>query len=233
MAAQSQVILYDDSCPLCKLYTRGFVKIGALPEDGRQGLADAAERLPECVAQLDLHRARHFIPLVDRDTGEVRYGLDALGILLAERFPRLGWLLRSKLPRLAYPLYWLVTYNRRIIAGCPPPVHGFDCAPDFALAPRLTYVLLALGGWLALGTRFFERADDLTRTLFLGVVFYQFILLTLCGRRSWDALGALVTNFLMFGILLTLGPPWVALTLAITVGLLDLRRRAWTIQSRT
>jgi predicted DCC family thiol-disulfide oxidoreductase YuxK len=233
MAAQGRVILYDDSCPLCKLYTRGFVKIGALPEDGRQGLADAAERLPECVARLDLHRARHFIPLVDRDTGEVRYGLDALCTLLAERFPRLGWLFRSRLPKLAYPLYWLITYNRRIIAGCPPPTRGFDCAPDFALAPRLTYLLLALGGWLALGTRFFERADDLSRTLLLGVVFYQLVLLALFGRRSWDMLGTLVTNFLMFGVLLTLGPPSVALILASTLGLLDLKRRAWAIQSRT
>ncbi len=233
MAAQSRVILYDDSCPLCRAYTQGFVKLGALPEDGRQGLADAAERLPECVAQLDLHRARHFIPLVDRDTGEVRYGLDALCTILADRFPRLGRVLRSKLPRLAYPLYWLITYNRRVIAGCPPPARGFDCAPDFALAPRLTYVLLALGGWIALSAQFFARADDAARTVFLGVVVYQLLFLIFCGRRSWDALGTLATNFLMFGILLTLGPPWVALTLAGAVGLLDLVRRAWAIQSRT
>ncbi len=233
MAAQSRVILYDDSCPLCRAYTQGFVKIGALPEGGRQGLADAAERLPECVARLDLHRARHFIPLVDRNTGEVRYGLDALCTILADRFPRLRWLFRSRLPRLAYPLYWLITYNRRVIAGCPPPTHGFDCAPDFALVPRLTYVLLALGGWMALGAQFFARADDTARTLFLGVIVYQLALLIFGGRRSWDALGTLATNFLMFGVLLTLGPLWVSLLLASVAGLLDLVRRAWAIQSRT
>jgi hypothetical protein len=206
--ATDRVIFFDDSCPLCRLYTKGFVRIGALPPDGRQGLADAADTCPESFAHLDLDRARHFIPLVDRTTGEVRYGLDALCTLLADRFPRLAPLFFSPLPKLFYPLYWLVTYNRRVIAGCPPPDHGLDCAPDLKPAPRMTYLALTLGATFALNL-----------PIGLGAVLFL-LALTLLGR-GWDAIGSAATAWLTLALLLMVFPwPLAALIFA-----LDLCRR--------
>lgn len=145
-ALKDQVIVYDDVCPLCKAYTACFVRLGWL--DRRTGFAEAP---PALLQRLDLDRARHEIPLHDLRTGETRYGLDALFLILGGRFPLLRPLFRSKPFRFVlYNLYQLITYNRRIIAGSRSPATGFDCAPDVNRFYRWLYIGLAAGGgfWL-------------------------------------------------------------------------------------
>ena len=61
-----KVIVFDDSCPMCRLYTYGFVAWGFLRDENRVGFANLDPRI---LAQLDLKRARHEIPLFDRRSG--------------------------------------------------------------------------------------------------------------------------------------------------------------------
>jgi len=137
---ENKVIVYDDSCPMCEAYTAGFVKIGWLKK--RTGFADAS---PEMLAKLDLNRARHEIPLFDTATGEVRYGLDALFLIIGEKMPLFKPLFRSTIFQAPlYQLYQIITFNRRIIAASVSPKTGFDCAPDLNVFYRWVYIVLAL-----------------------------------------------------------------------------------------
>ncbi len=233
---ENKVIIYDDSCPMCKLYTQGFVRMGILTPNHRIGFAraDAVH-----TAQLDLNRARHEIPLLDMQTGEVIYGMDALFCLIGHRFPIFTPLFR--MPRfraLIYGFYQIVTYNRRVIAGCAPPHEGFNCAPDFNKAVRLRYLRLAICGWAALvcGVIGATLLADQRLLASLLVVCLGIQTVRLVQSRQtrcfWDKMGGTATNNLLFGLLLMpsllpLPEParWLNIGLAATVALLDARRR--------
>ena len=134
----SKVIIYDDVCPLCKAYTRGFVSAGWLRPENRIGFAEAPAEL---LGRIDIDRARHEIPLYDRATGETIYGKEALFFILGEAIPVFKPLFRMGLFRVfIFGLYQIITYNRRIIANSRTPVNGFDCAPDFNGFYRWLYI---------------------------------------------------------------------------------------------
>lgn len=233
---ENKIIVYDDSCPMCKLYTQGFVRMGILTADHRVGFAHADAAV---TAQLDLNRARHEIPLLDTETGEVTYGMDALFCLIGHRFPMFQPLFRMPRFRAAiYSFYQTVTYNRRVIAGCAPPRDGFNCAPDFNKPMRLRYLRLALMSWVAL------VIGGLTAAWLAGQLMLFGLLLASVGahamqyRRSlrtrcfWDKAGGSATNALLFGLLLLpslLPIPaelcWLNFGFAAIVTLLDARRR--------
>ncbi len=132
------VFYYDDCCPLCRGYTAAFSGLGL---SDRQGFSTID---PAALADLDLDRARHFIPLRSPDTGEVAYGLDGILGLVTGRAPVLGPIVRFRPVRRSLDgFYWLITYNRRHIVAAPPPATGIDCAPDYRHAPVAVYVGLA------------------------------------------------------------------------------------------
>ncbi len=206
---ENKVIVYDDACPMCQAYTAGFVKAGWLKE--RRGFANVS---PELLAKIDFDRARHEIPLLDTKTGEVTYGLNALFLIIGERMPIFKPLFRSSWFRpLLYPLYQIITYNRRIIAGSGTPKSGCDCAPDVNLFYRWLYISIALLGgvllsfpvWgsggmagnafiithlvLLLGAIFVPKKLDFIghwATVFLG----YFLVLRVCREWDWLAAGA-------------------------------------------
>lgn len=131
--------LYDDCCPLCRGYTAVFTGLGW------------AERAPfsrvdqATLDDLDLDRARHFIPLHDPATGNVRYGMDAILGVVGESVPVLERIGRWRPVRAALEaFYWMVTYNRRHIVASAPPASGFDCAPDHHPGAVRTYIGLGL-----------------------------------------------------------------------------------------
>jgi len=137
---ENKVIIYDDSCPMCKLYTYWFVAWGFLTPENRIGFATAPA---EITSRVDLDRGRHEIPLYDRQTKKTIYGLHALTFILGSRWTWLKPLFRSKpFFWFFYPLYQIITYNRRVIAGCKACC-GFDCAPDLNRFYRSVYLALA------------------------------------------------------------------------------------------
>ncbi len=143
----THTFIYDDACPMCKGYTGVFRTL-----DWSDRRAFSTLKTDE-VPALDLDRGRHEIPLINLRTGEIRYGLEAMTTVIGNALPHLKPLVRSRLLLTLFkPWYWLITYNRRIIAGTKPPPTGFDCAPDFHPGWRLAYIALLVGVvvWLGL-----------------------------------------------------------------------------------
>lgn len=60
------IIIYDDSCPMCQMYTQGFVKLDILKSEHRMGFSAVPDHLAN---EIDLDRSRHEIPLYNRATG--------------------------------------------------------------------------------------------------------------------------------------------------------------------
>ncbi|MBD0255333.1 MAG: DUF393 domain-containing protein [Cytophagales bacterium] len=140
---KEHVIIYDDQCPLCHLYTGAFVKTGMLEPGGRQAYTCLG---PETAGLLDPERSRNEIPLVDLRTGTVVYGIDSIFKVVGHRFPALESLFRLR------PFHWLartayafVSYNRKVVI----PGRVFEaegaCTPTFHLPWRLVYLGVA---WL-------------------------------------------------------------------------------------
>ncbi|MEL7531320.1 MAG: hypothetical protein AAFN10_08440 [Bacteroidota bacterium] len=227
-ANESTLIIYDDSCPMCKAYTKGFVEMGLLTAENRVGFAETDEDLR---TKIDLERGRHEIPLLDRESGEVKYGLKALTHLLSQKWPLLGPVLKSKFVYYAfYPLYQIITYNRRLIANSRAPQTGFDCAPDFNAFYRTLYILLGLMLSLLIGLKL--PLIVLTVWSLLLSIGGAYISLTRNSRARWDAWGhlatvALITAFLSWPIaaLSDLLPLWGTLSWASVA--LGLGLKAW------
>ena len=149
---ENKVIVYDDSCPMCKIYTYWFVAVGLLKQENRVGFATAS---PEITANIDMDRGRHEIPLYDRATGETIYGLTTMTHILASRWAWMNPIFESKpFYWTFHPIYQIITYNRRVIAGCKHCC-GFDCAPDLNKFYRSVY--LGIAGAFIL---FVTAADD-------------------------------------------------------------------------
>lgn len=68
-----KLIIYDESCPMCKLYTKGMV---AADTSGCLTRLSSGQLTQETINRIDQQRARHEIPLVDLDGGETLYGVD-------------------------------------------------------------------------------------------------------------------------------------------------------------
>lgn len=144
-----EVLLYDDSCPMCRLYSHAFVRSGVLGKGGRLAFSEVP---PELARLLDPERARREIPLVDRESGAVRYGIDALFHLIGARWRVFKPLLDARWFRAAWqPVYLFISYNRRMIAGVAPSRCAVDCSPRFHAgwwAALMT--LAAVVAWLGL-----------------------------------------------------------------------------------
>lgn len=200
-----KVIVYDDACPMCQAYTAGFIKAGWLKE--RKGFASVS---PELLAKIDFDRARHEIPLLDTKTGEVTYGLSALFLIIGERMPVFKPLFRSSWFRpLLYPLYQLITYNRRIIAGSGAPKTGCDCAPDVNLFYRWLYISLAVFGGAGLLFPFWQQSGlSGNAFLFLHLALFAAIL---WAPKRLDFVGHWATVWLASTIVLRLlpGGAWI------------------------
>ncbi len=143
-ATANKAIIYDDTCPLCVLYTGAFVKTGMLKEDNRISFNELAEK-SELTANMDLHRSKHEIPLVDLKGGETLYGLDSLVFILSQKMPFIVWFLQFRPIRAFFKtLYNIVSFNRRVIVGAAKsPSNAYDCTPDFHIGYRITYIALA------------------------------------------------------------------------------------------
>ncbi|HRI22330.1 MAG TPA: DCC1-like thiol-disulfide oxidoreductase family protein [Panacibacter sp.] len=138
-----KALIYDDNCPLCNAYTKAFVKGGFLKPENRIAFSDVNIQQ----FKIDWNRARHEIPLINMQTGEVKYGIDALIDILQQKFlfikhvikiKWLNWFLRK--------LYKLISYNRKIIvAARGQHVSSIDCTPDYSFFWRWALIILCYG----------------------------------------------------------------------------------------
>jgi len=138
---KNAILVYDDNCPLCSWYSSLFTRYGFLPKDGRKAFSSLDDSL---LNKIDLERARNEIPLINA-TGTVSYGLDALLIILGDKFP---WISKAGRSPLLYwffrKLYKLVSYNRKVIVAKKCGPGDIDCAPDMHFGYRFLFLLLGL-----------------------------------------------------------------------------------------
>lgn len=136
------LLIYDDNCPLCSWYSSLFVKTGLLPADGRKPFSSLE---PSVLDKIDYARGRNEIPLLDKTSGKVWYGVDALLEILGQRFffikqtgklKPINWLLKK--------LYKLVSFNRKIIVAKKCGAGNIDCSPDMNYRYRILFLLLSI-----------------------------------------------------------------------------------------
>lgn len=149
---ENYTMVYDADCPLCMAYTGAFIRAKMLDSEGRIPYQQVGG---EFVPGMDAERAKNEIALVNRETGEVKYGLDSLLAVIGNRF---GWISTiagaQPLKFFIQKLYNFISYNRKVII----PVGGssvvskqssgsmrFDCTPTFKFKYRLAYILVV---WL-------------------------------------------------------------------------------------
>src|ERR1700759_1782821 len=127
---QNHVILYDAECPMCKVYTHAFTTTGMLDSQGRAPYQD----MPEFACPIvDRQRAVNEIALVDKTTGEVRYGIDSLFAVIGNSCPILNPLFKNKpFSWIMRKLYAFISYNRKVIIPAPKG-HNHAIQPTFKL----------------------------------------------------------------------------------------------------
>lgn len=203
-----KVIVYDDSCPMCRLYTYWFVAWGFLRAENRIGFANAPD---EVMNHLDLDRGRHEIPLFDRKSKETVYGLRALMSVLESKWTMLKPLFRCRVFYwMLFPVYQVITYNRRVIAGCGTTC-GFDCAPDLSRFYRSLYLGLVGTVVSVIGCSLL-MIDETIPAVSVGVLCAFAITMTILGvlggigQRSadrWDIAGHSASTMLIVSLLLS------------------------------
>lgn len=142
MNSKTKIIIYDDTCPLCTAYTNVFVQTGLLEKKDRKKFSSIT---PDLLALVDIKRSVNEIPVIDVNTKQVWYGIDALLEILSQKLPFIKAAGNIKpIKWLLYKCYKFISYNRRVIVATKQPDNSFDCTPDFNLRYRVLFMLVFL-----------------------------------------------------------------------------------------
>lgn len=209
---KNYTILYDDVCPMCNVYTKAFVKTGMLDKEGR---APYQEMPCTYSAKIDKVRAVNEIALINRDTGEVEYGVRSLFLIIGNSLPFLKPLFSFQ------PFEWLmdkaykfISYNRRVIMPSAKDKTGTINEPSFNLSYRIAHLVFT---WLTTAFILYNYSKLLTGIIpasnfyreFLicgGQFFWQLIFISFSDRnKAWDYLGTMMTVSFAGGLMLFIG----------------------------
>lgn len=209
---KNHTILYDEVCPMCNVYTNAFVKTGMLDKEGRQPYQNMLCNYSD---KIDAARAVNEIALLNRETGEVEYGIKSLFIVIGNAFPVFKPLFRIK------PFEWLmdkfykfISYNRRVIMPSSKENSGSSNDPSFNLRYRITYLVFT---WLTTAFILYSYSKLLAAIIpasnfyreFLicgGQIFLQLLFISFTDKgKAWDYLGTMMTISFAGGVLLLIG----------------------------
>ncbi|WP_166926178.1 thiol-disulfide oxidoreductase DCC family protein [Flavobacterium poyangense] len=206
---QNQTLLYDEDCPLCQVYTTGFIKAKMLDENGRKSYSQLSENEQNFV---DVNRASNEIALIDNKNQTVLYGIDSLLKVIGYSFPAIEKIGNLKpLNFFLKKLYSFVSYNRKVII--PNKVNKeakLQCVPNFnykyrflfiGFATAVTTIVLYYYATLIPGL----PNASITRELViaLGQIFFQSLFLLKSDRKTiLNYSGNLMTVSLMGSLLL-------------------------------
>lgn len=208
-ALKNHLILFDAECPMCKVYTKAFVKGGLLDPEGRAAYQDLPQ---EACPMVDRQRAANEIALVNQETGEVTYGVESLFKVFAASFPVLKPLFLFR------PFIWLmskvyafIAFNRRVIVPPSSVVRQHELQPSFRLEYRIAYLLFT---WVVTAGILSTYAPLLQQLIPTGSTFREYLI---CGgqilfqgvivgfinrSKLWDYLGNMMTISFAGAILL-------------------------------
>ncbi|WP_336959101.1 DCC1-like thiol-disulfide oxidoreductase family protein [Chryseobacterium contaminans] len=205
---KNHTLIYDNECPMCALYSKGFTKCGMLDTDGREAFTEISARNKNLI---DFNRAKNEIALIDSENNKVIYGLDSLLIIIGNSFPLL-----EKIARIQ-PLYWLfkkvysfVSYNRKQIIPSEKDNTEQSCVPDFNLKYRVAYIIfVALFSAYILSVYSDKSGISLVPNFFrelavcVGQILWQTLFLKVYLKdKIWDYLGNMMTVSLLGTLLL-------------------------------
>ncbi|GGH14399.1 DUF393 domain-containing protein [Pedobacter zeae] len=195
---QNHIILFDDECPMCYVYTKTFIKTGMLDQNGRE----AYQRMPANVCPfIDEQKAANEIALINTETGEVTYGIQSLFKIIGHALPAFKKLFSfSPFVYFMQKLYAFISYNRKIII--PAKIKANTIQPAFKIQYRLVYLLFT---WMVTAYILTAYAHLLTHFVPLGASYreylicggqmlFQGIVILFYGKdKLWDYLGNMMT----------------------------------------
>lgn len=205
---RNHTLIYDNECPMCNIYSKGFTKCGMLDENGREAFTELSSKNKILI---DFHRAKNEIALVDHNENRVVYGLDSLLLIIGNSFPLL-----EKIARIQ-PLHWFfkklysfVSYNRKQIIPSAKDQTEEACVPDFNLKYRLAYMtfVVIFSGYIlslfsakvgvGLNHNFWREF-----TICIGQIVWQTVFLkSYLKGNIWNYLGNMMTVSLIGTLLL-------------------------------
>ena len=207
---KDHTLVYDVDCPLCRAYTKGFIASGFLDNGGRTEYQKVGGYFSP---DMDPKRSQDEIALVDMRTGKVRYGLDSLMFILAQRFPLM--IKALSLPGIRHAingLYKMISYNRKVIAPAKTnDEYRFQCVPSFNLTYRWAFIIISwivtsmlLSAFTDLFVPFFAPGS-VSRELIIcgGQIAFQAAAVSLVTRsRRMEYLGNMMTVSLIGSLML-------------------------------
>lgn len=207
---ENQTLLYDEDCPLCNLYTTGFIKAGMLDVNGKKPFSDLTY---EEQIFIDVTRASNEIALVDNENKIVLYGIDSLLKVVGNSFPwieKIGTI--SPIKFLLKKLYSFISYNRKvIIPNGKENRKALQCVPTFSYKYRILYIVFATFITALTLSKFSELLPDLPqgnffRELILAstqIVFQSLFLTKFDEEKILNYAGNLMTVSLFGCLILT------------------------------
>jgi len=201
---ENQTLLYDEDCPLCRVYTSGFIKAGMLDENGKKPYCQLSDEEHNFI---DVKRASNEIALVDNENKKVIYGIDSLLKVIGFSFPwmeKIGNLKPIKF--FLKKLYSFISYNRKVII--PSKIKKeikLQCVPDFNYKYRILYILFVIVASSLLINKFNDNFLFSKTLLFTSVLLLiqNILLLKFSKEIVLNYLGNFTTSIL-FGTLLLL-----------------------------
>jgi predicted DCC family thiol-disulfide oxidoreductase YuxK len=197
---KNHLILFDEECPMCKVYTRAFVQAGMLDANGRAAYQNGMEN--SCPL-IDKQRAANEIALVNLENGEVTYGIKSLFKVIGNAMPVFRPLFAFKpFTWLMGKVYAFIAYNRRVIIPAAKSGNSFQYQPVFKFHYRMAYLLFT---WFCTGfilTRYahlltgFVPLGNAYREYFIcgGQIVFQGLVISLFAREKlWNYLGNMMT----------------------------------------
>lgn len=206
---ENQTLLFDEDCPLCQVYTTGFIKAGMLDENGKKPFSNLSEDEKNYI---DIKRASNEIALVDNINKTVIYGIDSLLKVIGNSFPwmeRIGSIRPVKF--VLKKLYSFISYNRKVIIPNKKKEKTIQCVPSFDYKYRILYIAFAILMTALTLYHFSELIPDLpkgnfSRELILAlgqIVFQSLFLMKLDKKVILNYAGNLMTVSLFGSLLLT------------------------------
>lgn len=216
---KSRVLIYDDKCPLCRAYTKAFVRFDMLNGEGRVSFSELDQPAfgtdrQKFIDSVDWDKARNEIPLIDEKENKVFYGVEALLKILGEKWRFFNWYAKQKaLVFLAKKAYKFISYNRRVIVPGEHVECKYNSAPDFNMRYRVLYLLftwlitsLTLTAYSSLLTQFIGTTSFGREFLICGgqIVFQMLLLLVVSKRKEvvMEYLGTMMTVSMIGSLLL-------------------------------
>ena len=205
---ENQTLLFDEDCPLCQVYTTGFIKAGMLDKNGKKPFSNLTEDEHNFI---DIKRASNEIALVDNKNKTVIYGIDSLLKVIGNSFPwmeKVGKIALIKF--LLKKLYSFISYNRKvIIPNKKASEKALQCVPSFNYKYRMLYIGFAILTTALTLFNYSELIPDLPKGNFgrelilaFGQILFQSLFLFKFDRKTILNYAGNVMTVSLFGSLI-------------------------------